>query len=148
MLAVALATSGAAAAPSQPRIAGFKAFLFNSETGTLSKDMMPNQSELGNVVAGDLASVSTFVVVTVSFGPQAAIPDRPRVRLLARTEGRRGRLLLDRTSRVGPVARDGTTHVGFWLDDTGCETIDLQATLIGATAPARVNETLSFHCYE
>ena len=147
LLAAMTMLSGASAGPTA-RIAGFKAFLFNSHTGTLSRDMLIDTSQLGNVVAGDLASVSTFVVVTVSFGANAAVPERARVRLVARTEGRRARLLLDRSSRVGPVARDGTTNVGFWLDDTGCETIHFRAVLVGGGAPVSATETLPFNCYE
>ncbi|WP_425230632.1 hypothetical protein [Sphingomonas sp.] len=148
LLMTALAMAGASAALAQPRIAGFKAFLFNSRNGTLSRDVLTDTAQLGNVMTGDLSSVSTFVVVTVAFGPRASVPDHARVRLVARTAGRRGRVLLDRSARLGPVDEDGTTHVGFWLDDTGCDTIDFRAVLVGGGTPAHGEATLPFACYE
>jgi hypothetical protein len=138
-------------APAYPQVSGFSAYLLNSRTGTLSGDMIGHDDELGNVPAGPLSSVSTLVVVRVAFGPEAALPANGRVRLVATAAARPGaarRVLLDRVARLGPVADDGTTHIGFWLDDTGCATITLRATLTAGPATASKQEVLPFTCNE
>lgn len=142
------ATEALADAAKTARISGFRALLFNSRTGTLSDDVLKGQVELGNVPAGEFASVSTLVVVDVDFGENMPVPPRARVRLVVTEEGASPRKLLDRTDRLGPVARDGTTHVAFWLPETGCRTITLRATLSGAGRAVTKTETLPFACYE
>ncbi|MES2057435.1 MAG: hypothetical protein V4564_15990 [Pseudomonadota bacterium] len=150
----AMALPGAVHAGPAPQIAGFQAFLFNSRTGALSPDVLAAGTPLGNVPAGDQASVSTLVVVRVDFGKDMPIPDAAQVRLVASEAGPRtrgkpvARILLDRTSKIGPVAADGTTHIGFWLADTGCRTITLKATLLNGKAGATRDSELPFACYE
>jgi hypothetical protein len=148
-----LATLAAAAdAPTFPQVAKVSAFLLNSRTGQLSGDVI-GRDDLGNVPAGPLASVSTLVVVRIAFGPDGALPPpAARLRLVATVPGPRGgkgaRVLLDQAARLGPVAQDGTTHVGFWLPDTGCRPVTLRATLTGAARPAAARAELGFACYE
>lgn len=134
-------------AQQRPEVSGFQAFLFNSTTGTLSPDIL-TMNGVGNAPAGEYKSVSTFVVVRVSIGKDAPIPAAARLRLVA-TEGGapRGRVLLDRTVRLGPVAADGTTFAGFWLADTGCRPITLHATLAGKGGSTK-DTVLPFACYE
>lgn len=156
LLQLVLATVGAT--DPLPAIAGIQAYLFSSRTGALSGDVLAGGGpELGNVPSGALASVSTLVVVRVRVGPDT--PDRLRVRLVAVESGAtpfavsrprtRDRVILDRTAPLGPIDPDGITHVGFWLQQTGCRTISLKASLLGArtTAPP-VAEVLPFTCYE
>jgi hypothetical protein len=146
----------AAAAPAEfPRMSGFSAYLLNSRTGRLSGDVMVSTDQLGNVPAGPLSAVSTLVVVRVAFGPEATVPQGARVRLVATVasgHGRSGRVLLDRVSQLGPVADDGSTHVGFWLDDTKCAPVTLRASLLpGQTskvASATAQAILPFACNE
>jgi hypothetical protein len=145
----------AAAAPAGfPRMTGFSAYLLNSRTGRLSGDMMVSTDQLGNVPAGPLSAVSTLVVVRVAFGPEAAVPQGARVHLVATVpgHGRGGQVLLDRVSQLGPVADDGTTNVGFWLDDTRCAPVTLRASLLpGPTskvASATKQAVLPFVCNE
>jgi hypothetical protein len=149
----ALASAGLAQAGSTPHIAGFSAFLLNSRTGTLSADVLASGESLGNVPAGPLASISTLVVVKVDFGKGMPVPRAARVRLIATADaparGKAAKLpLLDSVARVGPVADDGTAHVGFWLADTGCRAVTLKAALIGAPAATATTAELPFACYE
>jgi len=147
-----------AIAQDHARIAGFQAHLFNSKTGTLSGDMLADGApELGNVPSGDLASVSTLIVVRVALGSAAPIPEHAQVRFVASASGakpaRKGRgtsqrIILDRTSRLGPVGPNGTTYVGFWLPETGCQTISLTASLPGVKGASTVTGSLPFSCYE
>ena len=57
------------------------------------------------------------------------------------------RVLLDKASRIGPANDKGVTYVGFWLPDTGCASITLKASIVGAQTPPQ-NSVLGFACYE
>ena len=144
--------AGAAGRPA-PALAGFQAFLFNSVTGSLSKNVIGSESELGNVPASGFASVSTLIVVRIAFGRDASVPAHTTVRLIATEGGTPGRkaaakVVLDRTARLGPVGPDGTTNVGFWLDDTGCKPISLRALLSSGRVVSTKESVLPFSCYE
>ena len=141
------------------RLAGFQAYLFSSKTGQLSQDMLKTGApELGNVPIGEYASVSTLVVVRVELGAQAPVPDKAQIRLVALESGStpfaakdgkaRDRTILDRTSNLGPVNDKGASYVGFWLDNTGCHTIKLQAFIVGVRDAAPLTGVLPFTCYE
>jgi hypothetical protein len=131
-----------------PKVNGFSAYLLNSHTGQLSGDMIGHDEKLGNVPAGPFSSVSTLVVVHVALDPKGMMRGQVRLAVTAHRRGAARRVLLDRVSRLGPVAEDGMTHVGFWLDDTGCESLTLKATLILGSTRASKQDELSFNCYE
>ncbi len=129
-------------------IAGFQAFLFNSGKGTFSPDIIKNRVALGNVVASEYDSVSTFIVVAVSSG-SAPLPETARLTLTATAAGRKGaRVLIDSSQRPKPSGNPGVTHVGFWLPDTGCDPVTLRATLTVGGRAASQTTKLDFHCSE
>jgi len=113
--------------------------------------------QLGNVPIGEFASVSTLVVVRVELGPEAPVPEKMLIRLIALESGSkplavkngkaRDRIILDKSVSLGPVNDKGTSYAGFWLDNTRCNTITLKATL-GGSAAAPLTGTLPFTCYE
>lgn len=150
----------AALCDSALKLAGFQAYLFNSRTGQLSKDVLATGApELGNVPAGPFGSVSTLVVVRVDFGPKAPLPANAlQIRLVAQETGSirfapasgkiRNRILLDKTSTVGPINDTGVGYVGFWLDQTGCRTVSLKAYLVTPRNVAPLTGVLPFTCYE
>ncbi len=155
----AMLLSAPAGAQNTARIAGFQAHFFNSRTGALSVDMLAKGApEMGNVPFGELASVSTFIVVKVELGKEAPIPNNAQVRLVAtesssmsfaaKPEKKSSRIILDRTSRLGPVNTEGNTYVGFWLASTGCKAISLKASLLGLKQGSSLTEILPFACYE
>jgi hypothetical protein len=150
--------SGTLAAQTAPQVAGFQAYLFNSKTGQMSKDVLTKGApQLGNVPIGGFASVSTLVVVRVEFGAQASVPEKMQIRLVALESGSkpfapkdgkaRDRTILDKTVSLGPVNDKGASYVGFWLENTGCHTITLKATVAGGGS-APLTATLPFTCYE
>jgi hypothetical protein len=158
-LASALVLSIPASAQNAPRIAGFQVNLFNSKTGSFSGDMLAKDApEMGNVPSGEFASVSVFVVVKVDLGKEAPVPQKMLVRLLATESGAMPfavkstkpvkSIILNSTSNLGPVNADGGTFVGFWLTKTGCQTIVLKATIVGAKPENSMTVTLPFACYE
>jgi hypothetical protein len=141
------------------RLNGFQALLFNSKTGAFSTDALAKSgSELGNVPSGEFASVSTFIIVKVQTAKDAPVPKNLRVRLVAIESGsmpfaakrkqQPDRVILDQTVSLGPVNDDGFAHVGFWLPNTGCRSITLTASLVGAKAGPPMTEILPFACYE
>lgn len=145
-----------ASAQDQAVITEIQARLFNSRTGDFSGNILAKGApELGNVSSGDLASVSTFIIVKISFGSKRSIPPNTRVQLIATESANqpfgaksRKQLLLNMTNRLGPADNDGNTFVGFWLTPTGCRSITLTASLIGAGKASSAKTILPFACYE
>ena len=131
-----------------------QAKLFQHVSGTFSKDvLLPDGPALGNVVAGDDASTSTFVTVLVALAPGVVLPSDSRVRLQVRAAKNRGlaaSVLLDRTEALGSVDRCGRMHIGFWLPKTGCRPLALKATLSVARQPITrsTQSELAFRCGE
>lgn len=159
LFCIAIVLFAPAVAQNTAQIAGFQAHFFNSKTGMLSDDMLAKGApEMGNVPSGEFASVSTFIVVKVELGKEAAIPQNAQVRLVATESGsmpyaakrkkESNRIILDRTSRLGPVNTDGNTYVGFWLASTGCKAISLKASLLGLKDEPSLTGVLPFACYE
>lgn len=159
LLVVVFVYSLTAFAQKAPEISGFQANLFNSKTGTFSTDVLAaGAPELGNIPAGEFSSVAVFIAVKVDLGPNASVPKNLSVRLIASestsqpfaaNKGKTDiRVILNSTSRIGPVDKDGKTFVGFWLTGTGCRSVTLKAALIGAQNAATKTEVLPFACYE
>lgn len=155
-LVLAQAAPGAAQEPA--RVAAFQAFLFNSRTGAMSGDVLAKEApELGNVPSSEYASVATLVVARIEFGKQAAVP-KAQVRLVATESASMpfaanrlrstSRVILDRTSELGPVNAGGSTYVGFWLAPTGCRSISLKASLVGVKNAVPLSGELPFACHE
>jgi hypothetical protein len=145
-----------ASAQQAPQISIASAHLFNARTGQMSPDVFQNADAWSNTPAGPFASTATFVVVRVDFGARQPVPVGARVALVATDVRRVGRKLLRRivsssSAMIGPASSDGTTHVGFWLSDTGCRPITLTMTLFGANTIsmlAKGRGELPFACYE
>ena len=145
-----------AASPAASSIT-ISAFLLSSETGRLSPDAMIHPDLLGNAVAGAASAHAALVRVKVAAGHGAPFPSGARVRLVARVSGARaivggakgetGRVVLDRTVRLGPASANGDAYAGFWLDDVGCTPIALDATVLAAK-PLHGHADLGFQCYE
>jgi hypothetical protein len=157
MLALPLLFSPALAFAQQaPHVSIASAQLFNARTGQMSPNVFEQGEAWGNTPAGPYASTATFIVVRIDFGARQPVPAGARVALVATDVRRVGRKLIRRTllsssAVIGPAAPDGTTHVGFWLSETGCRPISLNLTLIGANGTstlATARGELPFACYE
>lgn len=134
------------------------AYLFYSTTGQISKDILAEGGpSLGNVITGPLASTSTLVVVEVKVPPHETIPDKAQVHLIATESASkpfapkdtktRDRAIADKLATIGPMNDKGISYVGFWLDNTGCNSISLKASIPGTKA-APATGVLPFTCYE
>ena len=158
LVAIAISFYAAVSAQTSTRISDIQARLFNSKTGDFSPNIFgPDPPELGNVIIGEYASTSTFVVVEVKVARGVSIPLNATVRLVATESGkapfgggRRGpdRVILNSVSKLGLVEAGGTTNVGFWLNDTGCRVVKLKATLTGFGRAAPLEKEIPFVCYE
>lgn len=128
--------------------------LFYAGSGTLSPDILVSGGpELGNVVAGDNPSTSTLVIADISLAPDQVLSSDSRVEIVAQKSTNsytHGRVLLEKSVALGAVARGGKTHIGFWLEDTGCAPVELRATLRGneRLPLASTTATISFTCNE
>ena len=145
-----------ASAQDKAVIAEIQARLFNSKTGDFSGNVLAKGApELGNVPSGDMASVSTFILVKISFGAKGSIPANAQVQMTATESANqpfgaksRKKILLNEASKLGPADSDGNTFVGFWLNRTGCKSITLIASLTGAGKASSAKTILPFACYE
>lgn len=150
---VCWASSAVGAEPIQLQLQlQLQARLFHGASGTFSTDVLATGGpELVNVIASADPSTATLVLVVVQLAPNTVLPSDARVRLTAREKlGKGGRLLQDSSLGVGPVARGGVQHVGFWLQGTGCRELQLQArlTVPGRARPMWASATLPFVCQE
>ncbi len=138
-------------------IDGFQALFFNSNTGVFSEDMMTAKNPAwGNAPAEGFKS--TFVTVKTSLPQNAAMPANPRLRLRAVQSGSmpfgttRGkgqdRVIFDRTVPINLSSMEKGSFTGFWLQDTGCQTIKLVATLVGVAGAVAKSAELPFVCHE
>ena len=146
-LSTAFARARPEAAPY--RITALRAMLFNSDRGTLSRDVLREpRPALWNVVIGEGdaegPSSSALVVVEVA-GEPGSYEDARQVELVART--REGELLR-RATALGVLNAQGRTFVGFWLYDVGCEPVRLQARLRGQSQPSTRTDEIPFECGE
>lgn len=148
-----MAAVAAAEAPVAGGVVTLQARLFHSGSGQFSADLLqPGAPDLVNVVAAKDPSSAALVTVVVTLPKDLAVPSETQVHLLARERGTRGanRVLADRRLPLGALARGGSTHLGFWLQGTGCRPVELQATLKlpAAVAPVVSRATLPFACGE
>jgi len=153
--AVALLLAVATAFAAEPAVRlTLQARLFHSTSATFSNDVLAGDAPaLFNIVARDDPSTASLVTVAVTLAPGVALRSDAMLRLTARSAVARGggvRVLVDRTLPVGAVASGGVTHVGFWLQGTGCQPVQLEATLAipGQATPLKAAATIPFACSE
>jgi hypothetical protein len=131
------------------RITAIRAMLFNSDRGTLSRDVLREpRPALWNVIIGEGEaegpSSSALVVVEVS-GEPGSYEDARRVELVARTaEGELVRRVVD----LNVLNAEGRTFAGFWLYGVGCQPVRLQARLRGQPQASTRTDSIPFECGE
>lgn len=132
------------------RIESIEGFLYYSNTGQFSSNIIDNPSfRLWNVPeAGGSAtgfSRDTFVKVAIS-GPANTFAGDLTVRLHAFV----GEREVDETVVVGIFNADGLVYRGFWLYGTGCSLIRIRVELheSGSQVFAEVEKQLPFRCGE
>ncbi len=124
--------------------------LFLQHTGTFSAPLTES-SELWNIIIGatddeneERPSSSTFVRVQVSGVPGSYNRDN-MVTLTVTAKGKRvGTAVLRK--QLGVFSSKGKQYVGFWLQNTGCEELDLVASVSSRTGAVRAK--VPFACGE
>lgn len=125
------------------RIASVKAMLFYGETGTFSTDLFgPSAPSLQNVATGPGQAIATMVVVEIAGPPDAYAPSR-KVSFRA-TAGKR--VLENKSLTIGRPGDDGKFQIAFWLYDTGCTPVVLNARITGQSEVSAVEKRLNFKC--
>ncbi|MCW5664642.1 MAG: hypothetical protein KIT35_12475 [Piscinibacter sp.] len=120
--------------------------LFYAQSGTFSEPISEG-AELWNVIAGEQGlrepSTSTFVRVRVSESG-AGSRNAGRVVLTVTDQHTKKRSIL--TKHLGAFGPNGVQYVGFWLPNTGCASLRIEAAIAGtASAVAR---NIPFRCGE
>ena len=126
---------------------GIHAKLYYPESASFSRDILAEpRFSLWNAIIGegDAEAPSNATLVTVELrGDPGSYGDRATVRLRAVA---RGRVLVNRATELGRFGTNGRQAVGFWIYDTGCDAIDLTATL--STRPDTLRARIPFECGE
>ena len=148
-----IATNAWSASVDTIRLA-LEARLFRAKTGSLSPDVLaPDGPPLVNVIASPDPPSATLIVVVVKLPPGESLSSDTLLRLTVREQlahRSRARVMFDRRVKVGAIESGGTTHLGFWLEGTGCKPLSLVAKLsvAGTAEPMSVSATLPFACGE
>lgn len=151
LISVCALLVGAAALPEEGarevRVVGIQAKLFYQSTGTFSRDVLAEpRFAFWNTIIGEgdaeAPSNATLVLVEVS-GSAGSYGDGASVRLRAIADGR---TLVNRATKLSGFGSRNRQHVAFWVYDTGCDKIDLTATIVGQADTVRA--TIPFECGE
>jgi hypothetical protein len=133
------------------------AYLFYNDSGTFSPNI-PANATLWNTIIGEgwakQSSNSTLVRVVVTGANGSYAPHRA-IQLTVRKgkQGPSGKIAWGAATRktqgLSVLSAGGRTVVGFWIYETGCDPLQLTATVTGQApsrpAPARV---ILFACGE
>jgi hypothetical protein len=127
------------------KIKSVDARLFYSDTGTLSEPVTP-QMALRNVIigAGDVPEPSTSTLVDVVVEGTAGSFDPKWVVQLVVKESGSGKVIARASKHVSVLSNAGISHVGFWLPYTGCESLDIAASV----GKASMKNHVAFNCGE
>ncbi len=113
-------------------ITSVDARLFYHHTGTLSAPIKEDAALWNTIIGeGSAAEPSTAVLVDVVV---AGTPGEYRTTWgidLVVKSGTTGKVLSKQSSDVGVLSGAGQYHVGFWLKNTGCERLRIQARVKG-----------------
>lgn len=140
--------------PQKLRLAGMEAKLFFENTGKFSPDVLTNEVNLWNTPiegsAREGASESMLVVVEIQSEGEGFVPPNRRVQLTARYR------VADRSGYGKPaffskvmtinIGSDNKFFGAFWLYETGCHPVELNARILGRRGSLR--KTINMRCGE
>ncbi len=131
------------------RLSAIEAYLYYSNTGTFSINIIDNKKFiLWNVIIGEGSahgySNDTFIKILLK-GKPGGYPEGLKIVLTARTPLE---TLLERESSPGIFASDGKYYAGYWLYGTGCTPVEITVRLIGKDSEQKLTKTIPFECGE
>lgn len=156
--ALAIAAPGLTSEPSssnsaqraQAAITEVQAKLFYANSGRFSSNLYEKKDlVLHNVIIGEGSGVegpseNTLLVLTVTGSPKSSV-EGLELHVTAKTVSR---TLLDRKCEVGIFNTNGNWYAPFMLYDTGCEPVEIKATLGSGPNPQVVTGSIDFSCSE
>ena len=128
-------------------IASIEAKLFYSNSGRLSANILGNPNiVLYNTPMGEGRvegpSENTLIVVRLQGPPKGDI-EAPRLHITATTEAD---TLADQVIEVGPMNTAGNFYAPCWLEDTGCEPVEVTVELVNGKERQQRRVTIPFQC--
>jgi len=149
--AVALATAFIALAQlvqpaSAAAIEAIEVRLFLGHSGELSEPVAEGALLWNTIIGGGDArepSTSTLVKISVTGAPKSY---DARAKVLLTVENRRTKTRRVLSKSLGTFNLEGRQFVAFWLAETGCEELQLEAAATGSNA--KVKRSIPFRCGE
>jgi hypothetical protein len=136
----------------EPVISAIRVHLFFNKSATWSGDLFEAKpSSLANSMSGPEASNASLVVIEVSGPPGAAYSgtgdplSKRAVHLVARAAGKS---VIDRSQPIPVLSDAGKAYLAFMIYPSGCNSIQLIATLVGAGRTESKEKSLDFACGE
>lgn len=140
--------------PQTLRLVNMQAMLFFENTGKFSPDVFTNQVNLWNTpiegASREGASESMLVVVEIRSEGEGWLPRNRKVQLTARYR------IADRSGHGKPafftktmtinIGSDEKFFAAFWLYETGCHPVELNARIVGQKGSLR--RKINFGCGE
>jgi hypothetical protein len=147
LLSLLGACFGVTAQPRAIVVESVEVRLFLSHSGSFSEPISEGAT-LWNTVIGEGGLVepssSTFVKVQLSSEPKS-YSKGAKVGLRVLSSAAKPRTV-NLSKSLGVFGADGKQYVAFWLPDTGCAELQLEARVTGAATP--VKQTIPFRCGE
>ena len=133
-----------------PKIVAIHAQLFHESTSTFSEDLLgANPPTLWNTIVGEGESggPSNFTFVTVEVLGKNVPQGKVRVEVIAR--GEKHKVRGKNVSEVSIYDSKTKFFAPLWLNETGCEELEISARLLGkGVAKTVVKKVIPFKCGE
>ena len=144
---LALAVSEAAVVGSPLEVRAIEVRLFRHHTGSLSEPLTGKET-LWNTIIGEGSAgepSSSLLVDVVVAGAPGAFEKSSLVELVVKN-AKSGTVLSTQRKSVGVLSDTGLYHTGFWLPETGCESLRVTARIRGGSSSKGVS--IPFACGE
>lgn len=152
LAAVVVAAASTAFAAEPPTIAAIRAQHYFEGTGKFSDDILASgENTLWNTIigGGSAGAPSNYTLVTVEVQGKEVPVGKVKVQITAR--GYKRKIVGQRTIEVSIYDDKTKFFAPLWLNDTGCDEVEISARLIGkgVTVPTTtVKKIIPFKCGE
>lgn len=150
--AAAVVAASTAFAAEAPKIAAIRAQLYFEGSGKFSDDVLASgENTLWNTIIGEggAGAPSNFTLVTVEVVGKDVPQGKVKVQITAR--GYKRKIVGQRTMEVSIYDEATKFFAPLWLNDTGCDEVEISARLIGkgvAVPTTTVKKVIPFKCGE
>ena len=133
------------------KVTRIQAKLFYYDKGTFSRDVLAKPAfTFWNTIIGegDAEGPSDSTLVLVEVSGKVAETEVSPTRKVELTALAGEKVILKRTVDVGMFNEQNKFLAAFWLYDTGCTPVKLNARIIGQSQPASMTKIIPFACGE